>query len=1044
MTQDKELAAELRRFLPAPLLARLPERTALREAIQHLNSLQRAVVSYLPPYIAEDEELLARDHYANLRSGAFLFADVSGFTALSERLQQRSGAEGTETLTAVINDYFSTMLEVLAKADGQLLKFAGDALLAFWVGGNDRETLMACRKAVRTGLRMQRAMKAKFQPIQHDQIRQLFGVDHQSQLTMSIGVARGKLLETLVGNTQQRDHIIMGQLPGDAMDAEGVGERDEVIVSAALASDLKGGFPTQVELQESYVQIVDNFGDSLDDYELEMPVRRRAKTTALFDMEQSNLMGQLQTVAAKVSIASRYVPPPVLHELIVSEDYHLTSENRLTVTMFVHCTGFAELLRDWGESHFNLVASLLRRYYSMAQRIVSAQGGTLARTDPYKLGTKLLITFGAPISHTDDPERAVTAALELKHQLEQFNARIAEELPLALRRETYIYQRVGITQGETYAGEVGWKQRREFTVMGDDVNLAARLMAKADDGQVLISSQVYRRVAQFCEAEALEPLKLKGKSKPVQVYAVQRAASLTSGRMIDKDMPFIGHDMFMLSLGMTLKQASMGRRRALALVGDAGIGKTRIASQFADMADNAGFRVAWATCQSRNDHRSTWRSLVTQLLDIDIGNAPEGQKKLAARLDKLGLAQIEPTLSVLVFGIRPPSRETTPPVPVPPLDNAQKVNDLFKMFQQMTPEERKTSGMFGVARRRAVESSPGLSPIETSGIWKQAEKRTSLKESLTQLLQGYTAKQPTLLIIDDLHQENAQALELLRHVLGQVTQAKLVILLTYEPTATLDLGVQTLNVPDLSRDETNLVAMAILRASELGPLLEQLLWERTSGRPLFIESLLRTLLDDGYIEDESGRAELKADADLEALPENVRELVISRIDRLTPELKHLLNAAAVLDEAFSMEELDAVAESAELEDVQAHLPELIKAQLMIEREDGTYAFRHGMTQAVIYETLSRAQRLKLHRLATQYWRGKTGDDARPITLAYHLVKTGLLPAAIEIVTKAAEEAEQKHDIEGAIELYTHALTIFPDEKGIYTQLERLRRLQNGE
>jgi predicted ATPase len=255
--------------------------------------------------------------------------------------------------------------------------------------------------------------------------------------------------------------------------------------------------------------------------------------------------------------------------------------------------------------------------------------------------------------------------------------------------------------------------------------------------------------------------------------------------------------------------------------------------------------------------------------------------------------------------------------------------------------------------------------------------------------------------------------------------------------------MQTLVVPDLNREETSLIAMAILHASELGPHLSGLLWERTSGRPLFVESLLRTLLDGGYIEDVNGRAELKQDANLDALPENVRELVISRIDRLPPELKHLVSVAAVLGEDFKPDELSAVSELANLDEVNAALQELLKLQLLTERENGVYSFRHGMTEAVIYETLSRAQRLKLHRSAVNYWRGQTDEKARPITLAYHLLKCGLLPAAIEIVTTAAEEAEQKQDIDGAVELYTHALTIFPDEKSIQTQLERLRQIQSG-
>lgn len=1037
MTQDTELQSDLSRFLPASLVARLDERSAMREAIQHLNSLQRAVVAYLPPYIAEDEALIVREDYANLRSGAFLFADVSGFTALSERLQQQSGAEGTEILTAVINDYFSKMLEVLANSDGQLLKFAGDALLAFWTAGSEQETLAASRKAVRTGLRMQRAMKEHFQPIRHQDIRRLFGDDHHSQLTMSIGVARGRLLEALVGNSNQRDHIIIGQLPGDAMQAEGAGERDEVIVSAELAAHLSDEFPTQTALADGFCQLVDDFGDQLDAYELELPVRRRAKTTAMFDLEQASLDKQLRTVANKVKVVSRFVAPAVLSEMIVSDDYHLTSQNRLTVTMFVHFTGVAELLSEWGEPHLRYVASLLRRYYNMVQHIVSVRGGTIARTDPYKLGTKLLITFGAPISHADDADRAVAAALEMTFQLKQFNARISEEVEPTMRRDVYVRHRIGITQGETYAGEVGWQQRREYTVMGDDVNLAARLMASAGEGEILISSRVYNRVQQAFSATPLPPLALKGKREPVPVFRVESVSAPVVSLDYSSDMPFVGHDMFMLSLNMTLKQASMGRRRAVALVGDAGIGKTSIAQQLASAAVNSGFRVAWATCQSRNTRRTTWAGLVAQLLDLNPADGSEAAAQLTQRLDGMKLSHLQPALSSLLFGIAPkrPQPAAKPDAEPPP--KPDPLGDLFKRVQQMSQQERQTSGVFGMAARGAQAQS--ASPLQTTGIWTKTEQRTSLSAALIQLLREYTRSQPTLLVIDDLHLENPQAYELLQRVLAQVTQAKLVVVVTYEPYKSIDLDIQTLVVPDLSRDETSLVAMAILHASELGGRLSSLLWERTSGRPLFIESLLRALLDGDLIEDVNGRAELKRDADVDALPENVRELVVSRIDRLEVRTRQVLTGAAVLGEDFSAEELSAVSAEA----VTGALAELLNMQIISEPQPGIFRFRHGMTQAVIYETLSRAQRLKLHRAAVGYWREQTGERARPVTLAYHLLKCGLLPQAIEIVTAAAAQAEEDQDIDGAIELYTHAATIFPDEKDIHVQLERLRALQNG-
>ncbi len=238
MSIDQSFHDRLRRFLPAELLDQIPDSKALATGIRRLNSLHQTLASFLPQYIAENETFHTQE-YGSLRPGTFMFADVSGFTALSEKLQREGGREGAEILTQIINDFFGTMLEILAKSNGQLLKFAGDALLIFFPNtpGEDEAPL-----AIRTGLRMQRAMREKFQPIVHPELNRLFG-EHDLQLTMSIGVARGKLFEAVVGTTSQRDHIIQGRLPGLAMDAEGAGERDDVIIDA----DLQAQYATQFE-----------------------------------------------------------------------------------------------------------------------------------------------------------------------------------------------------------------------------------------------------------------------------------------------------------------------------------------------------------------------------------------------------------------------------------------------------------------------------------------------------------------------------------------------------------------------------------------------------------------------------------------------------------------------------------------------------------------------------------------------------------------------------------------------------------------------------
>ncbi|MBK9750373.1 MAG: adenylate/guanylate cyclase domain-containing protein [Chloroflexi bacterium] len=516
---DIDLQERSKRFVPAQYRDHLDDPAILAEAIQHLNSLYKALCSFLPLYI--EEEILKTQGYSALRPGTFMFADVSGFTALSERLQRESTQEGAEILTMVMNDYFAEMLEILAKSDGQLLKFAGDALLAFFPA--KPRSIADAVKAVRTGLRMQRAIE-RFKPISDPRLVELLKGDQYS-LVMSIGVARGKLFEMLIGNQAQRDHLILGSLPGAAMSAESVGRQDEVIVDAKLAALLVGHFSFK-RMGHGFSQVVDSLGAELGDYEFEALKKRRAKGSALFDLTTDMLIDTLRQLLSRVEAMSVYVAPAVLHELINSGDYHLRSSNRFAVTMFIYATGFAELLdtRRGAEDRRDLIASIAERYYNVVQQTITEYGGTLTRTDPYQLGTKLLATFGVPVAHSDDADRAVDAALEIRQRLMALNQSLEHELPDDLRRAACITQRIGIAQGNTFAGEVGWKARREFTVMGDDVNLAARLMAKAAPGQIMISDRVYGRVQGSLEVERLPPVQLKVSSPGADLRGTATAA----------------------------------------------------------------------------------------------------------------------------------------------------------------------------------------------------------------------------------------------------------------------------------------------------------------------------------------------------------------------------------------------------------------------------------------------------------------------------------------------------------------------------------------
>ena len=215
------------------------------------------------------------------------------------------------------------------------------------------------------------------------------------------------------------------------------------------------------------------------------------------------------------------------------------------------------------------------------------------------------------------------------------------------------------------------------------------------------------------------------------------------------------------------------------------------------------------------------------------------------------------------------------------------------------------------------------------------------------------------------------------------------IVVTYEPTLSVELDAQTLVVPDLSEEDTYQVALAILHSSELGPRLKKILWERTSGRPLFIEALLRKLLQEGYIDQAEGYAELKSRCRCRNAARRRARTGDQPPGQLQPAGADSAARGGGAGGRFHGRRAEAVGEIDNRVQLRALLADLCKAQMLEQMSEDVYRFRHGLTQSVIYESLSRAQRLKLHRLAVRYWRehrevsvsadraGLSSDEMRP-------------------------------------------------------------------
>lgn len=992
---DPSFRASLSRYLSFDIIDGLPERSALTIASRHLNTVRVALSSFLPRYIADAEDLLTKE-YSDFRPGTFMFADVSGFTALSEKLQQATGAEGAEIMTQIINDFFSTMLEILAKSDGQMLKFAGDALLTFFpitAEESDDPGKMVAGKAIRTGLRMQRAMKQKFQPIQHPLLKELFG-DHSLQLTMSIGVAKGLQFEALVGNATQRDHMIMGTLPASASAAEEAGVRDDVIIDAELAALFKDEFTLSPAPQgENFFQVLDNLGKELGDFELTTIIsRRRSTMPSLVGFgDQIDPLEELRRLLNHVDNHARFVAAEVVNKLAIAGD-KVEAQNRPATVMFAFFRGIAQLLETWGAGELPRITHILNRFYNSVQQVIAAYGGSLTRSDPYRDGSKLLVTFGAPIAHPDDPFRAVATALGLLQALKQFNEQVHKELPPDLQRESYLEMRMGIAHGQVFAGEVGWKQRREYTVMGDDVNLAARLMGLSEMGNIWISERVYNRVERYFEIERLEPMKMKGKSKLVQAFNVTGWQADITDIPRTSNTRFIGRDTLLLTMEYALEQVRARRRRIIALAGPTGIGKTRVAKQILQKAKDKGFDTSWATCLTMDNPTVTWATIIGQLINLSQDASwLDKYKTLKAALEKYSVPELEKPFSSLLFGS---------------MGTASKDHETGNDTRQLSFENENV-------------------PDE------------ELDAAIVQFLTAVIADHPILIVLDDLHKANPIAVRITQRVMNTIKSGRLFMVLGYEVEHSF--YDKPTGIDDLEKDETFLIATDILHAVELGSKLARTLWLQTSGRPLFVEAMLQQWQEDNLIEIHRGIAELKDDKRLENIPDQVRNLIMSHFDRLPHEQQAILQAAAVLASAEKEMTWQAVLQVAELEKANAEeiLLPLFDAQVLLALNDGQLEIHYGLVQQVVYESLTRLQRQTLHTRAAEYLQAQADAQENFFVIAAHLIKSGKLMRALEMIETAAGEAEKQGDFESAIEYYEHALALFPNDRSLQQSLARV-------
>ncbi len=493
----------LRPFLPADLYATAwvdPSPTTLERVFEHLRTLQRILYDYTSRRVAESGVKPGKVQY-EWQKGTLMFTDLAGFTRLMEANASR-GRSGAADLLKVLNDYFSEMIGIISKSGGDLLEFTGDALLALFPEEQRKNDVL---QAVRAGLRMQRAM-GKFACIDTP--------EGDLTLGMRVGLHCGRFLTANIGTPRRMEHVLLGGAVHQAKLAESAGVKGRVCLSDVAYARVQEQFHFE-EGQPGYKLVLDDLTEEqLGEYEV--TPRRRLAGSVLFDRSAAALIEEINQSIKSIESLSCLLPQPILNLLVESAaDRHIPPDFPQPTVMFVNFIGLPELVDRAlpGEEH--KVVNSFSRAFAGINAAVERRGGVLKKITYHLAGSDIVIYFGVPTAHTNDPIRAVQAAMAIREVIGNLKP------PTVGNIVPQITCQIGIASGATFAAEIGeLRGRREFNVLGDTVNTSARLMNRAEAGQILMTGSVYEAIKDSFVCESLGTVAVKGKTTTIPIYCL--------------------------------------------------------------------------------------------------------------------------------------------------------------------------------------------------------------------------------------------------------------------------------------------------------------------------------------------------------------------------------------------------------------------------------------------------------------------------------------------------------------------------------------------
>jgi class 3 adenylate cyclase/tetratricopeptide (TPR) repeat protein len=664
--------------------------------------------------------------------------------------------------------------------------------------------------------------------------------------------------------------------------------------------------------------------------------------------------------------------PRYLAERILNSRAALEGERKHVTVLFADMKGSMELLADRDPEE---ARQILDPVLSLMMDAVHRYEGTVNQV----LGDGIMAIFGAPVAHEDHAVRACYAALTMLSAVGRAND------DLRRHHGVEVQIRVGLNSGEVVVRSIGNDLHMEYSAVGQTTHLAARMEQLATPGTVRLTVDTARLAEGFVRLDSLGALSVKGLAGPVEMFELAGAAT-SRGRLqaaVARGLtPFVGRQSEMAYLETAVRTAAGGLGQLVAIVGEPGVGKSRLYWEFTHSPRTSGWVVLESSSVSYGK-ATAWGPLI-DLLHRYFGieesdDARRIREKVAGKLLTLD-ESLRPSVTPIaaLLGL--------------PVDDAR--------WQKLEPRERRQETL-------------------------DAVKRVILREA--QLA-------PVLLVFEDLHWIDAETQAFLDALVPSAASARLLILVNYRPEYvhgwTNQRHYAQLRIGALGPDVAGALLDELLGIDASVTSLKAILIERTEGNPFFLEESVRSLVETGHLTGRRGAYRLARPAEGMAVPATVRAVLDARIDRLSADDKRLLQCAAVIGKDVPFKLLEAVAGQSS-QDLHAALNRLATAELLLEARlfpELELSFRHAITHEVTYASLLTERRRELHGAVLDALLRGISPQSEPLPqLAHHAYRAGRWDEALEFLRRVAAMSmnrsaneEAASCLERAVEALTHS------------------------